>query len=103
MAGEESRCFDRGAGLDVEDVGVDVPELGRESEAAVDAKILERHELEVSPHSEEKNHWSQKGIASSRSLPIPDNVFFWMTAKGRVAWPFLRAGEGVSSRRQGQS
>jgi hypothetical protein len=37
-------------------------------------------------------HWSQKGIASSRSLPIPPRFFFITTGMGRVAWPCLRAG-----------
>lgn len=48
--------------------GVEVPELGIEREAAVVAKM-----------------WSQNGIASSRSLPSPLSVFFWLTAMCRVA------------------
>lgn len=35
-------------------------------------------------------HWSQKGKASSRSLPTPERVFFWVTVTGRAMAPWRR-------------
>jgi hypothetical protein len=57
-------------------------------DAAVVAKILlSALKLQVSLPA----HLSQKGTASSRSLPIPPRFFLRTTGSGRVAWPALSA------------
>lgn len=90
------------APLGLAGAGEEVRELGRESEAAVAAKMLLRQrntgQSNLSPQLDKSNatsiqmdtslvhttHLSQNGTASSLSLPTPDNVFFCTTANGRV-------------------
>lgn len=72
--------------------GDDDPEpggVGVKMEAAVDAKILPGisyfHSISTEQGERMDTYWSQKGTASSLSLPIPANVRFWTTARGLVA------------------